>query len=69
MTVHPDGSVDVIIGTVSTGQGHETSFAQLVTEWLGVPFEKVRILTGDTQFVKFGGAGPTRGGACAWRAS
>ena len=55
MTVHPDGSVDVIIGTVSTGQGHETSFAQLVTEWLGVPFDKVRILTGDTEFVKFGG--------------
>jgi aerobic carbon-monoxide dehydrogenase large subunit len=55
MTVHADGSVDVIIGTVSTGQGHETSFAQLVTEWLGVPFENVRILTGDTAFVKFGG--------------
>ena len=55
MTVHGDGSVDVIIGTVSTGQGHETSFAQLVTEWLGVPFDQVRILTGDTEFVKFGG--------------
>ena len=55
MTVHADGGADVIIGTVSTGQGHETSFAQLVTEWLGVPFEKVRILTGDTEFVKFGG--------------
>jgi carbon-monoxide dehydrogenase large subunit len=55
MTVHPDGAVDVIIGTVSTGQGHETSFAQLVTEWLGVPFDNVRILTGDTAFVKFGG--------------
>jgi carbon-monoxide dehydrogenase large subunit len=55
VTVKPDGSVDVIIGTVSTGQGHETSFAQLVTEWLGVPFEKVNILTGDTAFVKFGG--------------
>ncbi|MGZ5123635.1 MAG: xanthine dehydrogenase family protein molybdopterin-binding subunit [Burkholderiales bacterium] len=55
MTVHPDGTVDVIIGTVSTGQGHETSFAQLVTEWLGVPFDNVRILTGDTEFVKFGG--------------
>ena len=55
MTVHPDGTVDVIIGTVSTGQGHETSFAQLVTEWLGVPFDDVRILTGDTEFVKFGG--------------
>jgi len=55
MTVHPDGTVDVIIGTVSTGQGHETSFAQLVTEWLGVPIDQVRILTGDTAFVKFGG--------------
>ena len=55
MTVHADGEVDVIIGTVSTGQGHETSFAQLVTEWLGVPFDQVRILTGDTEFVKFGG--------------
>jgi len=55
MTVHADGTVDVIIGTVSTGQGHETSFAQLVTEWLGVPFDYVRILTGDTEFVKFGG--------------
>jgi carbon-monoxide dehydrogenase large subunit len=55
MTVHTDGTVDVIIGTVSTGQGHETSFAQLVTEWLGVPFDQVRILTGDTEFVKFGG--------------
>ncbi len=55
LTVHGDGSVDVIIGTVSTGQGHETSFAQLVTEWLGVPLEQVRILAGDTAFVKFGG--------------
>ena len=33
----PDGGVDVVIGTVSNGQGHETSFAQLVNEWLGVP--------------------------------
>jgi carbon-monoxide dehydrogenase large subunit len=55
LTVGVDGSAEVVIGTVSTGQGHETSFAQLVTEWLGVPFEQVRILTGDTAFVKFGG--------------
>jgi carbon-monoxide dehydrogenase large subunit len=55
LTVNADGGADVVIGTVSTGQGHETSFAQLVTEWLGVPFEQVRILTGDTAFVKFGG--------------
>ena len=37
MTVKPDGVVEVVIGTVSQGQGHETSFAQLVDEWLGVP--------------------------------
>ena len=43
VTVHPDGRVDVVIGTVSNGQGHETSFAQLIHEWLGVPIEKVRL--------------------------
>lgn len=55
VTVHPDGRVDVVIGTVSTGQGHETSFAQLVTEWLGVPIQNVQIITGDTKVVKVGG--------------
>lgn len=55
VTVHPEGTVDVVIGTVSTGQGHETSFAQLVTEWLGVPIESVRIITGDTEIVRIGG--------------
>ena len=39
ITVHPDGGVDLVIGTVSSGQGHETSFAQLVHEWLGVPID------------------------------
>ncbi len=55
MTVHPDGSVDVVIGTVSNGQGHETSFAQLLNEWLGVPIDNVRLITGDTDIVKVGG--------------
>ena len=55
LTVHPDGCIDVIIGTVSNGQGHETSFAQLLNEWLGVPIDKVRLLTGDTDIVKVGG--------------
>jgi len=55
MTVHPDGWIDVVIGTVSQGQGHETSFAQLVTEWFAVPIENVRIITHDTDIVKFGG--------------
>ena len=55
VTVRPEGHVDVVIGTVSNGQGHETSFAQLVTEWLGVPLDRVRLITGDTDIVKVGG--------------
>jgi carbon-monoxide dehydrogenase large subunit len=55
VTVQPDGFVDVVLGTVSNGQGHETSFAQLVTEWLGVPIERVRLITGDTDVVSVGG--------------
>ena len=42
ITVQPEGAVEVVIGTVSSGQGHETSFAQLVSEWLGVPIDSVR---------------------------
>src|SRR5580704_17224690 len=49
------GAVEVVIGTVSQGQGHETSFAQLITEWLGVPFDSVRLVTGDTDRVSVGG--------------
>jgi carbon-monoxide dehydrogenase large subunit len=55
MTVRPDGWIDVVIGTTSQGQGHETSFAQLVNEWYDVPIENVRIITHDTDIVKFGG--------------
>ncbi len=45
----------MVVGTVSQGQGHETSFAQLVTEWLGVPLDSVRLVTGDTDRVSVGG--------------
>jgi carbon-monoxide dehydrogenase large subunit len=55
ITVHADGKVDVVIGIVSNGQGHETSFAQLVNEWLGVPIEDVRLIAGDTDIVSVGG--------------
>ena len=55
VTVHADGRVDVVIGIVSNGQGHETSFAQLINEWLGVPIEQVRIIAGDTDIVSVGG--------------
>ena len=74
LTVFTDGSVDVVIGTVSNGQGHETSFAQLLNEWLGVPIEKVRLVTGDTDIVKVGGGthsgrGMRLGSIVIWKAS
>ena len=55
MTVRPDGFVDVIIGTQPAGQGHQTSFAQVVADLLCVPSETVRIIMGDTDVVKAGG--------------
>ncbi len=41
ITVHPHGRVDVVVGTMSSGQSHETTFAQCIAEWLGVPFDDV----------------------------
>ena len=55
ITVKPDNTVELVIGIVSQGQGHETSFAQLVNEWLGVPIECVRFVSGDTDRVTVGG--------------
>ena len=55
ITAHSSGSIDVVIGTLSSGQGHETAFAQLVAEWLGVEPDRVRLLTGDTDLVTVGG--------------
>ena len=50
-----DGTVSVAVGTQSNGQGHETAYAQLVNDRLGVPFEKIRIVQGDTARLKWGG--------------
>jgi len=52
--VLPTGIVEVPIGSISQGQGHETVFAQVVAERLGVPFETVRIVMGDTDRVAKG---------------
>ena len=52
--VHPTGSVSVFTGTHSHGQGHETTFAQLVADKLGVPYDKVEIVHGDTDKIPFG---------------
>ena len=55
VSVRPEGRVEVAIGTLSSGQGHQTSFAQLVVEWLGVPFEQVDLIQGDTDLIPIGG--------------
>jgi aerobic carbon-monoxide dehydrogenase large subunit len=55
ITVRPEGRVDVVIGTQPSGQGHETSFAQVVSDLLHVPVERVHIILGDTDVVKVGG--------------
>ncbi|TAK41596.1 MAG: xanthine dehydrogenase family protein molybdopterin-binding subunit, partial [Betaproteobacteria bacterium] len=52
--VHPTGSVTVFTGSHSHGQGHETSFAQVVADRLGLPIENVDIVHGDTSKVLFG---------------
>lgn len=55
VTVKPEGRVELVCGTMNSGQGHETSFAQLVTEWLGVPFESIDYVAHDTNRVLAGG--------------
>ncbi|WP_137124317.1 xanthine dehydrogenase family protein molybdopterin-binding subunit [Roseomonas sp. HF4] len=52
--VHPTGSVTVLTGAHSHGQGHETTFAQLVADKLGVPIAQVDVVHGDTAKVPFG---------------
>ncbi|MFZ9082351.1 MAG: xanthine dehydrogenase family protein molybdopterin-binding subunit [Burkholderiaceae bacterium] len=52
--VHPTGSVTVFTGSHSHGQGHETTFAQVVAARLGIPVESVDIVHGDTGRVPFG---------------
>src|SRR4051794_41647944 len=46
--VLPTGKVEVVTGSSAHGQGHETAWAQIAADRLGVPFEDVRVLHGDT---------------------
>jgi carbon-monoxide dehydrogenase large subunit len=55
MTVDPSGTIELVLGTMSAGQGHQTSFAQVVAEWLGVDPEQVKLVTHDSNRVKAGG--------------
>ena len=62
--VNPVGTVEVLTGSHSHGQGHETTFAQLVSDRLGIPLDQVAIVHGDTDKVQFGmGTYGSRSGA------
>jgi carbon-monoxide dehydrogenase large subunit len=52
--VQPTGKVSVFVGSHSHGQGHETTFSQLVADQLGIPMDDVEIVHGDTESVPFG---------------
>ena len=64
--VEPTGKVTVFTGSHSHGQGHETTFAQLVADELGLPFEDVEIVHGDTDKIPFG-MGTMLKKSCSWR--
>ena len=55
ITIHEDDRISVVIGTQPSGQGHETSFAQVVADMLQVPVAQVTIVLGDTDVVSLGG--------------
>jgi carbon-monoxide dehydrogenase large subunit len=62
--VNPTGNVEILTGSHSHGQGHETTFAQLVSDRLGIPIDQVTIVHGDTDKVQFGmGTYGSRSGA------
>lgn len=62
--VNPVGTIEVLTGSHSHGQGHETTFAQIVAERFGIPIDNVQIVHGDTDKVQFGmGTYGSRSGA------
>ena len=72
--VHPDGSATILTGASPHGQGHQTAFAMLASEELGIPVEKITLKWGDTDLVpRGGGTGGSRslqqGGAAVRQAS
>lgn len=55
ITINGDGKVDLVIGTQPSGQGHETSFAQVAADLTGLPVADINIILGDTKIVSVGG--------------
>ncbi|HZU91278.1 MAG TPA: xanthine dehydrogenase family protein molybdopterin-binding subunit [Stellaceae bacterium] len=69
-----DGTVSLVTGTQTIGQGHETTFPQILADRLGVPNELIRLVQGDTDLIPLGGGhGSSRatymGGTAIWRAA
>jgi carbon-monoxide dehydrogenase large subunit len=61
-----DGTVTIITGTLDYGQGHAAPFAQVLTSQLGIPFERIRLLQGDSdELVVGGGTGGSRSAMCS----
>jgi carbon-monoxide dehydrogenase large subunit len=57
----PSGTLTMLMGTQSSGQGHQTAYAQLAADKLGLPFDKIRVVQGDTASIAFGrGTGGSR---------
>src|SRR3979411_300816 len=70
----PDGMVSLITGTQTIGQGHETTFPQILADRLGLQNETIRLVQGDTDLIPMGGGhGSSRatymGGTAIWRAA
>jgi aerobic carbon-monoxide dehydrogenase large subunit len=73
VTVSPSGAVTVAVGTSGHGQGHETAFAQLAADLLGVPYQDVTVVFGDTDrapfgYGTFGSRSAVAGGTAIYRA-
>ena len=61
MRFNADGTVTIVTGTLDYGQGHTSTFAQVLAEKLGIPFERIRLVQGDSdQLVTGGGTGGSR---------
>ncbi len=72
--VHPDGTVTCVIGTGPSGQGHQTTWAQIISHHLSIPIEKVRVIHGDTHespvgIGSFGSRSAAVDGSATWMAA
>lgn len=50
-----DGRIELVVGTMSSGQSHETTFCQVLSDWLEIPFERIRFIANDSERVSVGG--------------